>query len=116
MEGWQDGSPQAVIDSVRADVTKKTGVLRVWSPETGAYFNEADSNELDWQRSFFGDNYEKLLAVKEEIDPENVLWCKKCVGSEVFAEQGNGRLCKAWSKDHNDGKEDMEDEKSELRR
>lgn len=28
--------------------------LRDLSPGSGAYFNEADPNEPDWQRSFFG--------------------------------------------------------------
>lgn len=110
VEGWQDGSPQSVIDAVHKDVTVKTQKLRALSPDTGAYFNEADSQERDWQRSFFAHNFERLKKTKREVDPRNVLWCRKCVGSEAFVEQ-NGRLCKAKGEARDDG----DWTKSELR-
>ncbi|KAF3053592.1 hypothetical protein E8E11_002078 [Didymella keratinophila] len=92
VEGWQDGSPQAVIDAVHENVTAKTQKLMALSPNTGAYFNEADSQEPNWQTSFFANDYGRLLKVKRDVDPENVLWCQKCVGSEAYVEQ-DGRLC-----------------------
>jgi hypothetical protein len=78
---------------VRADITAKTAVLRRLSPETGAYFNEADSEEVEWKESFFGGNYERLVRVKRMMDPRNVLWCRRCVGSEALVEGEGGRLC-----------------------
>ncbi|KAF1850181.1 FAD-binding domain-containing protein [Cucurbitaria berberidis CBS 394.84] len=91
---WQDGMPQPVIDSVYKDITyNKTEALRKLSPETGAYFNEADSYEPGWQQSFFGEHYDRLKAIKEKYDPHNVLWCRRCVGSEALVEQPDGRLC-----------------------
>ena len=112
VEGWIDGSPQDVADAVRRDVTDKTQKLRKASPETGAYFNEADSNEVDWQESFFGENYERLRQIKEDVDPGNLLWCRKCVGSEAFVEREGGRLCRVG-----DGRDENGDwkEKDELR-
>ncbi|KAF2624631.1 FAD binding domain protein [Macroventuria anomochaeta] len=117
VEVWQDGSPQATIDAVRGDITIKTQKLRALSPDTGAYFNEADSNELDWQKSFFGKNYDRLKKIKRDIDPENILWCRKCVGSEAFVERNGGRLCSVRSEDgdNSDGMEEVEGKKSELR-
>jgi FAD/FMN-containing dehydrogenase len=100
VQGWQDGAHQTVIDAVRADVTSKTQKLREVSPDTGAYFNEADSNEVDWQESFFGKNYEKLREIKEKVDQGHVLWCRKCVGSEDWEEREGGELCRARSVDH----------------
>lgn len=95
---WQDGSPQSVIEAVYKDVTNnRTQALRELSPETGAYFNEADSFEPDWQRSFWGENYKKLFEVKKTWDPEGLLWCRRCVGSEMWVEQKDGRLCRAES-------------------
>jgi hypothetical protein len=78
----------------------KTGPLRKLSPETGAYFNEPDSHEPEWQKAFFRDNYARLLSVKEKYDPKNVLWCRKCVGSEALAEKGDGRLCSAGKEEN----------------
>jgi hypothetical protein len=117
VEGWQDGSPQAIVDAVHKDVTSKTHKLRASSPNTGAYFNEADSQEPHWQESFFANNYEKLKKIKKEVDPVNVLWCQKCVGSEVYAEQGD-RLCRVEREKNfykGEQKGDSAWERSELR-
>lgn len=69
---------------------KTTEALRKLSPETGAYFNEADSYEVDWQKSFFGEKYEMLKRIKERYDPGNAFWCRRCVGSEVLEDMRNG--------------------------
>lgn len=49
--------------------------------------------EPDWQHSFWGDHYERLVAIKRAVDPEDVLWCNPCVGNERWAERGY-RLCR----------------------
>lgn len=76
--------------------------LKSLAPDSGAYFNEGDPNDPDWQYTFFGGNYARLRAVKERYDPEGVLWCQACVGSEDWVPEvqfdgadGQGRLCKA---------------------
>jgi FAD/FMN-containing dehydrogenase len=93
---WQDGSPPSVIDAAYRDITAKTEVLRRLAPETGAYFNEADVNERDWQQAFFGEIYVQLLRIKRRYDPRNVFWCRQCVGSESMVEEEDGRLCRAY--------------------
>jgi hypothetical protein len=95
VESWKDGIGQSIIDSVYRDITtEKIQPLRDLSPETGAYFNECDSYEPDRQESFFGKNYERLLAIKRRVDPENLLWCRRCVGSEALVEDNDGKLCR----------------------
>lgn len=95
VEGWPDGISQPLIDSVYRDITaNKTEPLRKLSPETGAYFNECDSYEPEWQEAFFGKNYARLREIKEKFDPGNVLWCRRCVGSEALVEKEDGRLCR----------------------
>lgn len=94
VESWPDGMPQHLVDAVYEDITHvKTEALRRFSPRTGAYFNEADSYEPEWQEAFFGKHYKKLKAVKEKYDPGNLIWCRRCVGSEMLVEQVDGRLC-----------------------
>lgn len=91
---FPDGSPQALADAVYADITRnKTAAMRKVSPDTGAYFNEADANEEGWRVSFWGERYEWLKQVKLTYDPGNVLWCRRCVGSEALEERDVGRLC-----------------------
>ncbi|KAF1998465.1 FAD binding domain protein, partial [Amniculicola lignicola CBS 123094] len=95
VEGWPEGVDRSLIDAVYEEITyNKTEVLRQLSPNTGAYFNEADSYEPKWQESFFGKHYARLRKIKEKYDPHNILWCMRCVGSEALVEQQNGRLCK----------------------
>ncbi|KAF2257823.1 FAD binding domain protein [Lojkania enalia] len=97
-EAWPDGIAAEIVKSVYQDITfKKIEPLRKFSPDTGAYFNEVDSNEPNWQKSFFGKNYDRLRKIKQKYDPGNILWCNKCVGSEALVEQENGRLCKSRS-------------------
>lgn len=56
--------------------------------------SKADKNEPDWQRSLYGPNYEELSAIKKKYDPSTLLWCEKCVGSELWSEREDGRLCR----------------------
>ncbi|GAP85605.2 putative FAD binding domain-containing protein [Rosellinia necatrix] len=65
------------------------------TPGGAAYLNEANFNQPDWQQSFYGENYAKLLAIKKKYDPHNVFWGKTAVGSEALQVEADGRLCKA---------------------
>ncbi len=44
--------------------------------------DEADSFEADWQRTFWGAHYARLLAIKRTHDPDGCFRCHPCVGSE----------------------------------
>jgi hypothetical protein len=79
-------------------------------PDAGAYVNEVrvipschclyQANLLskaiifhdDWQHLFWGDVYEELVEIKRRVDPEDVFWCKPCIGSERW-EEIDGQLC-----------------------
>lgn len=97
------GSSPDKINSVRNTVTKVlVPILKSVTPGSGAYMNEADVREDDWQQSFFGSSYPRLLKIKNELDPERVFWAKTTVGSEDWyiqddrglPEVGMGRLCR----------------------
>ncbi|KAI1765518.1 FAD-binding domain-containing protein [Hypoxylon sp. FL1150] len=66
-------------------------------PEAGAYLNEASWDQADWQNAFYGANYAKLNSIKNAYDPDHLLYGLTTVGSEVWAEDGDGRLCKTGS-------------------
>lgn len=46
-------------------------------------------NEPNYQKAFWGSNYERLSQIKKTIDPDNVFWCHTCVGNEGFKEVGS---------------------------
>ena len=96
----------AAIES-RARFTRHMNLLRDVTPESGAYVNEADALEPDWQRSFWGDKYARLFEIKKARDPWGVFWAPTTVGSEEWEvrdgrEDGvptqNGPLCRAEKK------------------
>jgi hypothetical protein len=75
--------------------------LRAVTPGSGAYMNEADGQEPNWQQSFFGDNYARLLDIKRARDPWGLFYAPTTVGSEaweVVTSNGlptqNGPLCR----------------------
>lgn len=95
----------ASVASINAARTAFTnGTMQKWrdvSPGSGAYLNEADRLEPNWQQSFWGDKYTKLLAIKKEMDPRDNFWAHHAVGSEGWQVESvdglpneNGKLCK----------------------
>ncbi|KAH6679766.1 hypothetical protein B0J14DRAFT_533858 [Halenospora varia] len=65
------------------------------TPGSGIYMNEADFRQPNWQETFFGDNYEKLLAIKKKWDPQSMFYAIKSVGSEAWEVAEDGRMCRA---------------------
>ena len=79
---WEECS---VLEPSRQAVQR----FRAATPGAGAYFNEADYFEPDFQESFWGaDNYRRLLEVKADWDPAGLFHCHNCVGSELWTEDG----------------------------
>jgi FAD/FMN-containing dehydrogenase len=56
--------------------------IRRVTTDSGSYVNETDYFETDWQQSFWGDNYSRLLAIKRRYDPTNLFCVHHGVGSE----------------------------------
>lgn len=61
------------------------------TPDSGAYVNEADYFQKNWQHAFWGKNYSKLLKIKQKYDPDGFFYCHHCVGSEAWTKNG---MCK----------------------
>ncbi|KAH6698253.1 hypothetical protein BKA61DRAFT_530825 [Leptodontidium sp. MPI-SDFR-AT-0119] len=90
--GVDDNSTQASIDNRVTQVW--AGLLRDLTPNGGTYMNEADVYEVDFQKSFYGANYDRLLLIKKKYDPQGLFYATTAVGSEAWIRQDNGRLCK----------------------
>ncbi|KAF2026389.1 hypothetical protein EK21DRAFT_92421 [Setomelanomma holmii] len=77
--------------------------LRKLTSTGGAYGNEADIAEPNWQTSFWGNNYPRLLKIKKEVDPTGLFYVHHGVGSEdwfvddkgiVGVQSTDGPLCR----------------------
>lgn len=71
------------------------------SPTSGAYMNEANTEEPDFQQSFYGTNYKRLLTIKRVVDPWWLFYAVTGVGSNEWTVEGTrglptqqGRLCR----------------------
>jgi hypothetical protein len=71
------------------------------SPGAGSYLSESDRLEPNFQWSFYGSHYPRLLELKKKLDPKNVFWASTAVGSEFFQVESvdglpneNGPLCR----------------------
>lgn len=65
------------------------------TPGSGAYMNEADFCEPNFHNAFFGSKYERLLAIKNEHDPDMFFYATNGVGSEAWTVTDDGRMCRA---------------------
>ncbi|KAK3312311.1 FAD binding domain-containing protein [Apodospora peruviana] len=100
------GGPGAASSSFKAghaELEKYMDMIRASTPTGGAYFNEGDVLEPNWQTTFFGANYPRLLKIKRARDPWGLFWAPTMPGSEAWvvvnpeSEGGlptqNGPLC-----------------------
>ena len=53
--------------------SKTITALRAITPSSGAYWNESDRYEPNWEQSFWGaENYSRLKAIKQKYDPSGM--------------------------------------------
>ncbi|EME39010.1 hypothetical protein DOTSEDRAFT_48443 [Dothistroma septosporum NZE10] len=98
---WSNSDPPAIQNAKREEF--ETSIMAKWrelSPGAGAYLNEADRSEPNFQWAFWGSKYPRLAELKKKWDPRDLFWAATAVGSEVWEvrnEDGlpneNGRLC-----------------------
>ncbi|KAI2603192.1 uncharacterized protein GGS25DRAFT_516157 [Hypoxylon fragiforme] len=97
---WDPLAPFADGVAAQAKITNEIQpVADAAAPDAGAYINEADFQQKDWQTTFFGVNYPELLRIKQKYDPAHLLYATVAVGSEAYAVGDDGRMCSALKQD-----------------
>ncbi len=56
-----------------------------------------DPYQPNWQETFYGVNYPRLLAIKDKYDPNDIFYATTAVGSDGWEAEIGGRLCKVSS-------------------
>jgi FAD/FMN-containing dehydrogenase len=77
---WYEPLAPAALQKATDGFLEMLEPLKKLSPGGGAYFNEAHYGEPDWEQTFFGANYDRLLEIKNQYDPTHIFDCYKCVG------------------------------------
>ena len=73
-------------------IGKAMSELKSVAPGAGSYFAESDFFEPDWQTSYWGPNYRRLLSIKKKYDPAGLFFVHHGVGSEDWSADGFTRL------------------------
>ncbi|KAF8527011.1 FAD-binding domain-containing protein [Hysterangium stoloniferum] len=83
---WDDSTTPGEVEAIREAMTKnKVPLLAALAgPDSGAYSNEADVREPNFQTTFFGPNYDRLSRIKKFYDPDAIFIVPAGVGSENF--------------------------------
>jgi FAD/FMN-containing dehydrogenase len=71
-----------------AQIDHAMSELRKLAPAAGSYVAESDYFEADWQKSYWGTNYPRLLAIKRQYDPQGLFFVRHGVGTENWADDG----------------------------
>jgi len=77
-----------VASTHHSHVQAAMAALRAAAPDTGAYVNECDYFQPDWQRAFWGPHYSRLLDIKRRYDPDGLFTVHHGVGSEDWSADG----------------------------
>ncbi|KAM7194560.1 FAD binding domain containing protein [Naviculisporaceae sp. PSN 640] len=101
---WQVGDAPEYVTELSRNLTYEWNPRwKALTPGGGTYMSESDYIEPDWQRSFHGDKYKRLLDIKKKVDPWDVFYATNAVGSESWELEGtllghlpsqNSRLCR----------------------
>jgi FAD/FMN-containing dehydrogenase len=75
-----------------AAIERAMAAVRRVAPGGGSYVSESNYFEADWRRSFWGDNYPRLLAAKDRYDPGGLFIVHHGVGSERWSADGFTRV------------------------
>ncbi|KAK3996644.1 FAD binding domain-containing protein [Cladorrhinum sp. PSN332] len=82
---WNVTDPAPYVEQLSRNLTYEWNPRwKTLTPGSGTYMSESDYIEPDWQESFHGDKYARLLEIKEKWDPEHVFYATNAVGSEKW--------------------------------
>ena len=78
----------AAARKARAQVSQCMDELRTVALNGGAYVSESNFFEKDWQHSYWGSNYDRLLRIKKKYDPSGLFFVHNGVGTEEWSADG----------------------------
>lgn len=78
--GWTSSTTRRQRTRLQNTISASIQPFKALTPGGGCYVNEGDWMEENWQQTFFGSHYDRLLEIKKQYDPTGLFQCWKCVG------------------------------------
>jgi hypothetical protein len=83
----------SITDDFRKALFHVLATGSITEDKFNTYYNIANSSYFGesaiempgdmFKTRYWGDHYDKMLAVKQKYDTDNFLWCRNCVGSDL---------------------------------
>lgn len=77
---WRWNDTLAMRQTAQQHIRRSVQNLTDLGLISNAYKNEAEPFDPNWKNFCYGNNYDKLLAIKDKFDPHRLLRCWHCVG------------------------------------
>src|SRR4051812_4621165 len=84
---WEWNAPEKMLAHQRNMTDVYIPKLEALDPHSGAYMNEGDFRQPNFQKVFYGRNYHKLRQIKAKYGPNDVFHGKTAVRSDEWAER-----------------------------
>lgn len=93
---WSFSAPWSEAISTQEKMTNEImPLIEAATPGSGSYVNEGDWRQPNFQKTFWGANYERLRETKMKWDPSDLFYATVGVGSEAWTVRADGRMCRA---------------------
>jgi hypothetical protein len=93
---WNFTAPWSEALEIQEKLTNViTPLVEAATPGSGSYVNEGDFRQPNFQSTFWGENYARLLSIKKEWDADSLFYATVGVGSEAWNVRADGRMCRA---------------------
>jgi ribonuclease T2 len=81
----------ALVHAVVTNVAAEQQMKPYYDLGQASYFSESMYQMQDWKERYWGAaNYVRLLSIKQKYDPQNLFFCRHCVGSDIPRTVGLG--------------------------
>ncbi|CAG7952169.1 unnamed protein product [Penicillium olsonii] len=91
---WKWDNDEEMLANQRKMTDSYMAKLTAVAPNSGAYMNEGDFRQPNFQKYFYGTNYPALQKIKAKYDSQDIFYGRTNVGSEAWEERTDGRLCR----------------------
>lgn len=92
-QSWNYTAPAGYMDAQERLLTEEI-MPPLQDLASGAYMNEADFANPRWREEFYGENWDRLLSIKNKWDPMSLFYAQTAVGSDEWSVASDGRLCR----------------------